>query len=202
MRAVRETGLRHPGDGWVECLCGARHWGRNGAAGLLVWRPAHGRGGPAGGIEVLVQLRAAWTHHGGTWGLPGGAVADGESPAEAALRECEEETGLPAHALTVGACHVQDHGLWRYSTFAARLGEDAGRDRLLPLDGESSELRWVELEAVMRSGTAGGGPWAPPEPGDPLTGASRLLPALASAWPGLAALLPQPLQAQRGAGRR
>ena len=32
------TGHRtpQPGDGWVECACGRRHWGLSGAAGLLL----------------------------------------------------------------------------------------------------------------------------------------------------------------------
>ena len=26
------------GDGWIECSCGSKHWGLNGAAGLLIYR--------------------------------------------------------------------------------------------------------------------------------------------------------------------
>ena len=59
-------GLRD-GDGWVDCDCGFRHWGRFGAAGLLLVR----RDTPQ--PQVLLQLRAEWTHGGGTWALPGGA---------------------------------------------------------------------------------------------------------------------------------
>ena len=32
---------RHPGDGWVQCAHGHRHWGLHGAAGLLLARRAH-----------------------------------------------------------------------------------------------------------------------------------------------------------------
>src|SRR3712207_9520205 len=67
---------RHPGrgslrsvfsstDGWVTCALGHRHWGRVGAAGLLVHRAG------ADGPELLLQHRAVWSHHGGTWGTPG-----------------------------------------------------------------------------------------------------------------------------------
>ena len=51
------------GDGWVQCALGHRHWGRFGAAGLLVNADR----------DFVLQHRAPWTHEGGTWGLPGGA---------------------------------------------------------------------------------------------------------------------------------
>ena len=59
-----------PGDGWVECTCGRRHWGLAGAAGLLVAR--RGQDGRVG--HVLLQHRAPWSDQGGTWGVPGGAI--------------------------------------------------------------------------------------------------------------------------------
>lgn len=167
------AGVRHPGDGWVECSCGSRHWGLNGAAGLLVWRRREER------IEVLLQHRAVWTHRGGTWGLPGGAVADGEGSAEAALREAEEEAGLPAGLLVLGSPHVQQHADWSYTTFAAQAPTDPAWDVLVPADGESSELRWTALKALR-------GSWAAPSPKD-----GGLLPAFERVWPELAALLPR-----------
>ena len=72
---------RGDGDGWVTCDLGHRHWGLYGAAGLLLHRPT------ATGDEVLLQHRATWSHHGGTWGLLGGARHSDESAVEAALRE-------------------------------------------------------------------------------------------------------------------
>lgn len=44
-------------EGWVDCTCGGRLWGRSGAAGVLLL-DGHGR--------VLLQRRAASGHHGGT----------------------------------------------------------------------------------------------------------------------------------------
>lgn len=160
--------LRHPGDGWVHCGCGNRHWGVNGAAGVLVWRVW------AGQLQVLLQLRAGWTHSGGTWGLPGGAIASGEDALQGALRECEEETGLPGHLLVPGGQHVQQHPDWAYTTVVARAPSDPAWDYLPPVDGESDALEWVSVDADRRP------------PSD-----RKLLPALEAAWEGLLALVPQ-----------
>ena len=72
------------GDGWVECDCGNRHWGKHGAAGLLLIRDQH----------LLLQHRAPWVHNGDTWGVPGGARDSHETIVEAAIREAVEETGV------------------------------------------------------------------------------------------------------------
>jgi len=51
--------------------------------------------GVAGGPAVLLTRRAPKLRdHGGQWALPGGRVDAGESPLDAARRECREELGL------------------------------------------------------------------------------------------------------------
>ena len=125
-----------PTDGWITCALGHRHWGRAGAAGLLLVRDG------ADGPEVLLQHRAAWSHHGGTWGTPGGALHEGEAPAAGALREVSEELGLTAADLVLGAQSVDDHGGWAYTTV---LATPARRFEAtdLRLDGESDGAAWV-----------------------------------------------------------
>jgi 8-oxo-dGTP diphosphatase len=91
---------------WVRCDAGHRHWGPYGAAGLLI------RCGDA----YLLQLRAAWTHHGGTWGIPGGARHQGEGSYAAACREAAEEMG-PLPSLTPLEAFTDDHGGWAYVTY-------------------------------------------------------------------------------------
>jgi 8-oxo-dGTP pyrophosphatase MutT (NUDIX family) len=119
--------VRGDGDGWVVSHAGTRHWGRHGAAGLLLRAPA-ADGSPA----VLLQHRAPWSHLGDTWGLPGGARDSHESPEEAALREAHEEAGLPAEHLrvrfSVVTAEVRGPGgvHWTYTTVVAEADRAEG----------------------------------------------------------------------------
>ena len=45
------------------------------------------------GGELLLQLRSG-VHGGGSWSTPGGHLDPGEHPADCAVREAAEETGL------------------------------------------------------------------------------------------------------------
>lgn len=130
---------RRSGDGWVDCSCGAEHWGLNGAAGLLVWRREPGR------VLVLLQHRALWSHHGGTWGLPGGALDDGETAVAGAVREAVEEAGVVPGALRVCADRTLAHPQWSYTTVLAEAVEPF-TPRVS--DAESLEVAWVDLADV------------------------------------------------------
>ena len=150
---------RHPqpGDGWVECNCGNRHWGLAGAAGLLlVRRDAH-----AAVSHVVLQHRALFTHGGGTWALPGGARMPGESAVDGALREAQEEAGIDPADVRVLDEHVVDHGPWSYVTV---LAEERTPVAPVPTDAESFAVTWVPIDDVVRH---------------------DLLPSFAAAWPDL-----------------
>ena len=123
------------GDGWVQCACGNKHWGLNGAAGILLLR----------GHEILLQHRAPWVHNGDTWGIPGGARDSHESVLEAAIREAKEETGIDPVHLTPIQTFSDDHGMWRYDTVIA-----SATDLLIAheLNDESHEVRWVHIDQV------------------------------------------------------
>lgn len=124
------------GDGFVWCADGHRHWGTNGAAGLLLVDPERG---------VLLQHRASWTHQGSTWALPGGAIQDGESPRAAAIREAGEEAAVPERAVRVTSSTTVNHGGWAYTTVLATTREVV-HERVM--NAESNELRWVPPEQV------------------------------------------------------
>ncbi len=140
------------GDAWVTAPDGARFWGRYGAAGLLVHDPERG---------ILLQHRAEWSHHGGTWGIPGGARHEGESATDGAVREAFEEAGIPSSKITVLFDETLDLGFWSYVTVVARVTQP-----FEPIQGdpESIEVRWVSIDLV-----------------DELP----LHPAFAESWPGL-----------------
>jgi carboxylate-amine ligase len=131
--------LAGDGNGWVQCACGQKHWGRHGAAGLLAVRAG------ARGPEVLMQLRSPWTHQGGTWGLPGGARDSHESVSQAARREAHEETGVDPAALTDVDEVVVDHGTWSYTYVlaSARPGTSA-----VVANRESDDIAWIPLDDV------------------------------------------------------
>jgi len=148
--------IHGPADGWVETPDGRRFWGRAGAAGLLAV-DAHDR--------VLLQHRVEWSHHGGTWGLPGGARQYDESAVDGALRESGEEAAVPADALRLVSESVLDLGIWSYTTVVARV--------VRPFEAVISDAESLELAWVPRSEVA----------------ALPLHPGLASSWAGLEAQL-------------
>ncbi|MSO60224.1 MAG: NUDIX hydrolase [Ilumatobacteraceae bacterium] len=153
------------GDGWVFCRqCNSRHWGLHGAAGLLLVR----KDTPE--PEVLLQLRAAWTHGGGTWALPGGALDSHEDSVTAATREAHEEAGIEGRHVEVKTVFSDDHGDWKYDTVIAHTNGDAGA---YTSNAESEDLRWVLIDDVQKY---------------------ALHPGLAAAWPALQQAVSDTLQ--------
>jgi 8-oxo-dGTP diphosphatase len=125
------------GDGWIECTCGSKHWGRHGAAGIALIRDG----------KLFLQHRAPWVHNGDTWGLPGGARDSHESVVEAAIREAVEETGISPDDLTPLTTFTDDHQIWSYSTVIAIA---SNRLEGHELNDESHEVRWVDFDEVTR----------------------------------------------------
>ncbi|MGF0317730.1 NUDIX domain-containing protein [Nocardia fluminea] len=133
--------MRGDGDGWYKGPGGVKHWGKFGAAGLLLRAPL-----PGGGSAVLLQHRAPWSHQGGTWALPGGARDSHESPEHAAVREAEEEAGIAADDLRVRAERLTMTAAsgWTYITVIA----DADKPLPTVANRESAELAWVPEDEV------------------------------------------------------
>ncbi len=112
------AGQPAPAERWTICPLDHVHWGANGGAGLLL------RYAPAGADPVYLLLRRSrQVDEPGTWGIPGGAIRDGETPEMAARREVIEEIGsLPAYRLQ--RLELQDcGGGWNFHIFTADVDE-------------------------------------------------------------------------------
>jgi 8-oxo-dGTP diphosphatase len=156
------------GDGWVVAGDGELRWGLYGAAGLLLrYGDRH-----ANSIRFLLAQRSAHVHHGGTWGIPGGALHRGESAEDGARREFEEEfaavrtnkeivptspSKLPTLDYTVAELIVDDAGNgWTYTTVLADVDEPVV---LEPASWEHTRTRWATVaemaHLVLHPGLAG-----------------------------------------------
>ena len=127
------------GDGWVTCDLGHRHWGLNGAAGLLIT--------DLDGARIVLQHRAERTHEGGTWGLPGGARDSHEDAVDTAFREAAEEAGIDPVAVAPVGRSIVDHGNWSYTTVVALAVAPVHPHAA---NWESSDVRWCDVAEVDR----------------------------------------------------
>lgn len=128
------------GDGFVQLADGSMRWGLYGAAGVLFRHVDGDR------TTYFVAKRSQWTHQGGTWAIPGGALNAGEEPLLGALREFSEEIGLVPAGYEVAEVHQDDHGGWSYWTLVVDVPEPFE----LPssLHWETAEVRWVDGEEL------------------------------------------------------
>ena len=75
---------------------------------------------------ILVARRADDQHLGGAWEFPGGKIEEGEEPADAALRELVEETGLAATVASPLLVFVHDYPDRRLRFHAFVVSDAAG----------------------------------------------------------------------------
>jgi ADP-ribose pyrophosphatase YjhB (NUDIX family) len=159
---------------------GARHWGPDGAAGLLAWTK-----GRDGRRYVLLAKRSRYVQQGSTWAFPGGAVDQGESPVEAAVRELDEEVaGAPdlmnLTAVREGPC---PHGCgWAYTAFVA-YAENAAD----PAHGRLPNVPRVAVAAGESAWETDVVAWIPLDYVQELP----LHPAVAASWPALREIIEQ-----------
>ena len=131
------------GNGFIRCSDGHVRWGVFGAAGAVFVHVPEGADGdePA----VLLQLRSALSHEGGTWSCPGGALDAGETPVDGALREAAEEIGLvPEPHRLVGEHRFAPAEEWSYTTVVVAVSERFGE----PLNFETEAVEWVPASDV------------------------------------------------------
>ena len=125
------------------------------SAGVLLFRQREGR------TEVLLIRPGGpfWRNkHTGAWMIPKGMVEPGEAPAEAALREFEEETGTRLTTVPVPLATVRQAGGKMVEAFAIEGDLDPAAIRSIefevewpPRSGrmqsypEVAEARWLSL---------------------------------------------------------
>jgi len=144
----------------VRCSDGAVRWGVFGAAGVLfVWRPD----GEA--PLVMLQLRSGFAHEGGTWSCAGGAIDEGETVFDAALREASEEVGvIPEHHRVLGEYVFAPATDWTYTTVVLEVDHHFGAS----VNFETDAVVWVPV---------------------PFVDHRALHPGFAAAWPHLRAIV-------------
>jgi 8-oxo-dGTP diphosphatase len=120
----------------LSCECGAKHWGKYGAAGMLI---VHNN-------KVLLELRSSSVNQQpNTWGIPGGARRYDEDYSMAAYRETQEELGLNPGKIIVYDSIISDHGNWQFHTFLATTDEEL--EPTIDPD-EVEKAMWVPFEKV------------------------------------------------------
>ena len=134
------------------------------------------------------------------WCLPGGAVDDGESLAQAAAREAHEETGLEVRLTRLVGMYSQPnwhHGGHHFALFAAEPA--GGLPRLAA--GETIDIGFFDLDALPRPLV-----WWHHQPiADALYGVAGITRSIDRAWPFEPHLTRQDIYAMRdrsGLGRQ
>ena len=133
--------MRRSGDGFLRCSDGHVRWGVFGAAGVVfvVRFPD--------GPRVMLQQRSAFAHEGGTWSCAGGALDEGESPLDGALREASEEVGaIPAGHRVVGSTVFAPADDWSYTTYVVEVPGEFGAS----INFETDAVAWDSLDEVER----------------------------------------------------
>lgn len=103
----------------------------------------------ADGVARFLLIRDSY----GNWGFPKGHLEEGESPAEAAVRETSEETGLEQVVLQ-GPIRIIDwhfrfrgRSIHKYCHFF--LLESPSGDPVPQLDEGITDFRWLPLDAAL-----------------------------------------------------
>jgi 8-oxo-dGTP diphosphatase len=107
---------------------------------------------PLGAVNVIVEKEGRFLvvrNALGGWGFPGGFIRWRETPLEAAVRECEEETGLHIKPRKIIGCRFMiSSAFYRMSSMTAVVcAEVIGGTLRSSLEGEPC---WLEKEEALR----------------------------------------------------
>ena len=125
----------------MRCSDGHVRWGVFGAAGVVFVVREYDDD------LIMLQKRSLMAHEGGTWSCAGGALDEGESPYDGALREASEEVGSVPHIHRVLGEYVftPAHD-WQYTTVVVEVEERFGES----MNFETDAVEWVPVGAVDR----------------------------------------------------
>lgn len=93
--------------------------------------------------RVLLTLRSSGVRNPGTWGLPGGAIEEGESPESGARREAVEEVGFSGH-IELHPAYVFRADGFTYYNFVGIVGSEFEPT----LDWENDAAEWFDIDAL------------------------------------------------------
>ena len=130
------------------------------SAGILLFR----EGGSATEVLLIKPGGPFWRNKdAGAWMIPKGVIEPGEAPAEAALREFEEETGTRLDAVPFPLATIRQSGGKIVEAFAVEGDLDAGSIQSIefemewpPKSGqrqrfpEAEEARWMAIEEARQ----------------------------------------------------
>jgi mutator protein MutT len=114
--------------------------------------------------SVFLIRRLRGMAFGGMWAFPGGALEDGETPVEAAVRELHEETGVRIDAGSLVPWHRWLTPVFeprRFDTYFYLAPLPDGQDPHLP-PGEADEVKWLTPARAVTEHAAGHLPMLPP----------------------------------------
>jgi predicted NUDIX family NTP pyrophosphohydrolase len=112
------------------------------SAGVLLYRRSNGS------LEVLLVHPGGpfWRNKdAGVWQLPKGGIEPGESAADAARRETEEELGIRLGGQPQPLCHLRQSGGKLVEVFTLEQDLDAAA-----IDGNEFEIEWPPRSGRMR----------------------------------------------------
>ena len=95
---------------------------------------------------MLLQHRAEWSHHGGTWGILGGARDSGETAARPPRARRRRRPGCRARPTASAASTSTTTAAGAYTTV---IGHTDRALSLTALTAETIGVRWVPADAVV-----------------------------------------------------
>ncbi len=109
--------------------------------------------GPDGANVLLTRRSLHLRNHRGEISFPGGRIDEGETPAEAALREAEEEVALDPRSVTVFAELDHLNTVVSRSYIVPIVGRLPGIVPLAPASPEVERVLWLPLSELVRPDT-------------------------------------------------